>query len=231
VKKTTTTIKKDFLLSASLICDDFSDLKKTLFLIKKGKVDYIHYDVMDGVFVPRYGLFPEILQTVKKYTKVPVDVHLMVENPEPYIKTFVDSGADIVTVHAESNWHLSRTIKLIKETGAKVGVALNPATSLHVLDYLLDEVDLVMLMAINPGIVGHKLIESTYEKIGALVNKIGDRKIIVEIDGGVTPESAPRMVQAGANMLVCGTSTIFKQKKPLDKMALTLRHKIQNYEF
>jgi ribulose-phosphate 3-epimerase len=214
------------LLTASIICDDFLNLKKTLSLIKKGHMDYIHFDVMDGLFVPRLGLPPEILETIKKNCRLPVDTHLMLQNPEPYIQVFRDSGSDIITVQAEGNLHLSRTIRMVKSTGAKVGIAINPATNLSVLDYILDEIDLVLVMAINPGIVGHKLIEMTYQKIVDLKNRIEDRNIIIEVDGGVTFDSAPKMVRSGANMLVCGTSTVFNQRKPIDVMSINLRKNI-----
>ncbi len=210
-----------------MICDDFIDLKRTLRQFKKGKIDYIHFDVMDGIFVPRFGLFPELLKTIKSLSNIPVDVHLMVENPEPYIKIFAESGADIISIHFELNAHLSRSIKLIKNMGIKAGVVLNPATPLSVLDYVLEDVDLIMIMAINPGIVGHKLIPTTYHKLQDLKSKLADREdILVEVDGGVTFESAPKMITDGANMLVCGTSSIFKQKKPLDVMSLNLRKTI-----
>jgi ribulose-phosphate 3-epimerase len=218
---------KKVMLAASMICDDFTDLKRTLKLFAKGKIDYIHFDVMDGVFVPRFGLFPELLSTVKSLTNIPADIHLMVQNPEPYIKIFAESGADIISIHPEMNPHLSRSIRLIKEAGVKAGVVLNPATPLNVLDYVLDDLDLILIMAINPGIVGHKLIPKTYEKLRDLGSKlVGRDNIIVEVDGGVTFESASKMIAAGANMLVCGTSSIFKQKKPLDIMSLNLRKTI-----
>jgi ribulose-phosphate 3-epimerase len=217
---------RKFFLSASIICDDFSNLKNTLRLIKKGKIDYIHFDVMDGMFVPRYGLFPEVLQTIKRLSTLPVNTHLMVQNPEPYVKIFADSGSNIITVPVEGNLHLSRTIRMVKSAGIGVGIAINPATSLSVLDYVLDEIDLILLMAINPGIIGHKLIKTTYKKIEDLRNMIAGKKILIEVDGGVTHESASKMVEKGADMLVCGSSTIFKQKKPIDVMGFKLRQLI-----
>jgi ribulose-phosphate 3-epimerase len=184
---------------------------------------------MDGIFVPRYGLFPELLKTIKKLSKVPVDVHLMVQDAQPYIEIFVKSGADIITVHSESERHLSRTIRLIKEAGVKAGVAINPATPLDVLDYIIDDLDSVLILGINPGIVGHPLIEKTYDKIHDLKTKLeGKSNIIISVDGGVTFASAPKMVELGANMLVCGTSTIFNQKRSIDKMVIDLRKKINS---
>jgi ribulose-phosphate 3-epimerase len=220
---------RKIMVAASMICDDFKNLKRTLQLFKKGGVDYIHFDVMDGLFVPRFGLFPEFLKIIKSLSSIPVDVHLMVQNPDQYIKTFVDSGADIISIHSEANVNLSRTLKIIKDSGAMSGLVLNPATPLNVLDYVLDDLDLIMIMAINPGIVGQKLIPKTYDKLRDLKSKLDGKKIIIGVDGGVTFESAPRMIEAGANMLVCGTSSIFKQQLPLDIMSNKLRGRILDF--
>lgn len=209
--------KAPFLLTASLICADFLSLEKELKKLKKGGIDLIHFDVMDGSFVPRFGLFPEILSLIKKITDLPIDVHMMVQNPEDYIKVFADGGADYFVVHAESDQHLHRTLKRIHEYGMKAGVALNPATPLTVLDYLLDDLDLVLLMAINPGIVGHKLIPQMIDKIADLKMKLQRHpNVLIEVDGGVAFESAPEMVRRGANILVCGSSTIFKLDQKVD---------------
>lgn len=198
-------------LAASLICGNILDLGTEIRSLKEGGIDYIHIDVMDGDFVPRLGLHPEMVKAVRSITDIPIDVHLMINNPDSFIPDFVKAGGNIITVHAESTKHLHRTIKLIRDAGARAGVALNPGTSLHVLDYVLDDIDLVMLMAINPGIVGHKLIPQTLNKISELRKRLADRpNIIIEIDGGVNPESAPEMIKHGADLLVCGTSMIFK---------------------
>src|SRR3989344_4693995 len=206
------------LLAASIICGNPLNLQKDIAALKRGNIDYIHFDVMDGVFVPRYGLFPEYLKAIRSKTNIPIEVHMMVQNPEPYIQDFVDAGATIVTPHIEPLMHAHRTIMRIKNAGAKAGLALNPGTSLSSLDYVLEDLDLVMLMAINPGIVGHKLIPGTMGKIEDLRKKIDEtgKDIIIEIDGGVTPESGMGMVKAGANMLVCGTGTIFQPPAKLD---------------
>lgn len=217
-------LKKSYKLAASLVCADMMDLKGEIAKLEKGGVDYIHFDVMDNQFVPRFGLHPEILQSLKKITRIPVDVHLMVDNPENAIKIFADAGADIIVVHEESTTQLHRLIKIIKATGKKAGVALNPATSLSTLDYVLNDIDLVMLMAINPGILGHKLIPEMMDKISQLKVKLKKYpKMLIEIDGGVTPETAPEMVRRGANMLVCGTSTIFKPEGDVDVKIKELR--------
>ena len=203
-------MKKKFEISASLICADPLNLEKTIIEIEKSNIDYIHIDIMDGVFVPRYGLYPEILFSIKKITKIPMDVHMMVQNPEPYIEIFAKAGANIFYVHVENNNNLHRTLKLIEKSGMKVGVILNLATPLSVLDYILEDIEYIMLMGINPGIVGHKIIPQIYRKISDVKKKIEGTNIKIMIDGGVTPETSPNMIKAGANILVCGTSSIFK---------------------
>ncbi len=216
-------------LAASIICSNMLNLKRDLFLIEKGGADYIHFDVMDGHFVPRLGLYPEVLQSIKKMSKLPVGVHLMISEPEPYLEIFANAGADIISIHPEACDHFPRTIQSIKKLGTKVGVVLNPTTPLEVLDRILDEIDLVMIMAINPGIVGHKLIKSTFGKISDLRKKINanaKQDIIIAVDGGVTFDTSPELVRHGAEMLVCGSSTVFNQVDPIDKMILKLRNTI-----
>jgi ribulose-phosphate 3-epimerase len=205
-------------LAASIICGNPLNLEADLAALEKGGIDYIHFDVMDGVFVPRFGLFPEYLKAIRSKTNLPIEVHMMVQDPEPYIQDFVNAGATMLTPHIEPLLHAHRTIMKIKAAGAKAGLALNPGTPLSTLDYVLADLDLVMLMAINPGIVGHKLIPRTMEKIADLRKKISEvgKDIIIEIDGGVTPVSGIEMVKAGANMLVCGTGTIFQPPAKLD---------------
>lgn len=216
---------KKCLLSASLVCADLLNLRSELALLENGGVDYIHFDVMDGSFVPRLGLLPEMLRAVKTATKIPLDVHLMINNPEKYIPDFAAAGADIITIHAESTNHADYAVRMIKNLGLKAGVALNPGTPLGALDYLIDDIDLVMLMAINPGVVGHKIIEKVYDKVAHLKVKTANRPdMLIQIDGGVTFDTAPKMVAAGANMLVCGTGTIFRpHEDTIDNKLLTLR--------
>ena len=215
------------IISPSLLSADFGNLQAACEMINASEAEWLHFDVMDGSFVPRLGLHPEIISAIKSISKLPIDVHLMIDNPDFFIPELIKAGADIIVVHAESTKHLHRSIKLIRDGGAKAGVALNPGTSLSVLDYLLDDINLVMLMAINPGIVGHKLIPRALDKISELKEKLEKYpNMIIEIDGGVTPESAPNMINRGANLLVCGTSIIFKPNVDLSKKVKEVRKEI-----
>ncbi len=221
-------MKNKYTLSASLVCGNMIDIKEDIKALERGGIDYIHFDVMDGAFVPRFGLHPEMLSAVTGITKIPVDVHLMVNDPIPYLKGFADAGATYISVHAESTPHLDRAVRLLKEYGVKAGVALNPSTPLSVLDYILDDIELIVLMAINPGIVGHKLIPQMMNKISDLKKKIKNhKKIQIQIDGGVTFDSASEMIKRGADMLVCGSSTIFKPSEKIEDKIPELRKKIQ----
>jgi len=203
-------MSRKFEITASLICGDPLNLERSVRDIIAADIDRIHFDVMDGVCVPRFGLYPEILVGVRKLTDLPVDVHMMVTDPEPYIESYAKAGATIFYVHAENNSNLHRTLKLIKDAGMQPGVVLNMATPVCVLDYILADIDYVLLMAINPGIVGHTIIDAIYTKIQDVKASIGKRAIKIVIDGGVTLESSAEMVRAGANVLVCGSSTIFR---------------------
>ena len=204
---------KNIKICPSLICGNPLNLEKDLKEIESSDIFSIHFDVMDGSFVPRYGLYPEILKKLKENFDLMVDVHMMVDNAEDYINDFKNSGADYYNVHVESTNHLSRVVKKINDIGMKSGVGINPATPLASLDWVINDINMVVLMAINPGIVGHKLIPSIIKKIKDLRDyaKInGNNDLIIQIDGGVTPESIPLMIKAGADALVCGTGTIFR---------------------
>lgn len=205
-------MKKAF-IAASLICSNPLNLQEDINELVKGNSDYIHFDVMDGQFVPRYGLYPEILSNLKKTTNIPVDVHMMVQNPEDFIDDFKNAGADFYNFHIEATSHAHRLVKKIEKANMKPGVALNPATSISTLDYLIEDIKMVVLMAINPGIVGHKLIPNMINKISELreyADKRGNKDLLIQIDGGVTFETGYKMVEAGADVLVCGTGTIYR---------------------
>lgn len=207
---------KNIKICASLVCADPLNLEKDLLELKKSNTDLIHFDVMDGLFVPRLGLYPEILKSMKDKFDFEVDVHMMVDNAEEYIPVFFDAGADYYNVHIESTTQISRVIKKINDIGMKAGVGMNPGTPISSLDWIINDIKMVVLMAINPGIVGHKLIPNIINKIKDLRDyaiKKGNPDLIIQIDGGVTPESIPLMVNAGADALVCGTGTIFRPKE------------------
>ncbi len=227
-------MKNKISLAASLICADPLNLQSEIRELEIGKADFIHFDVMDGQFVPRYGLYPEILSYLKKITKIPVDVHMMVENAEDYILDFSKTGADYFNVHVESTSHLHRVVKKVRDIGMRPGVALNPATPLSSLDWIINDIDMVVLMAINPGIVGHKLIPNMLNKIQSLremANQAGNVDLKIQIDGGVTFESAVPMIEHGADTLVCGTGTIFRpQEDTISNKLILLRDKINNNE-
>jgi ribulose-phosphate 3-epimerase len=223
------TLTQPYQLAASLVCANMLDLEGEITKLNKGGADMIHFDVMDGQFVPRYGLHPEILQAIRSKTDLPIDVHMMVENPEDFIQIFADWGAQYYAVHVEACPQLHRTLTLIKKAGMKAGVALNPATPLSVLDHILDDIDLIVLMAINPGIVGHPLIPHAMEKISQAKACIGARPILLEVDGGVTPLTAQEMIERGAAVLVCGSSTIFRpHEAPVDKKLIAFRKSLDN---
>ena len=198
-------------ICASLACADSLHLERDLAALENAGVDYLHIDVMDGRFVPNFALSADIMRAVRQVTSLPMDVHLMVEQPERYLETFVEAGAEILTVHQEATPHLQRTLSHIRSLGARAGVALNPATSLRTLDYVLADIDLLLIMTVNPGFVGQKLVPSSLQKIADARNML-DRcglSIGIEVDGNVDFANVSRMVSAGANLLVGGTSSIF----------------------
>jgi len=170
--------------------------------------DLIHIDVMDGHFVPNITIGPMIVEGLRKITRLPLDVHLMIENPDKYLQDFASAGADYITVHAEATAHLHRTVQCIKESGVKAGVSLNPATPLCNLDYILTDVDMVLLMSVNPGFGGQKFIPSAMEKIASLRKTIRERKlsVLIEVDGGVKLDNAHAIAAAGADILVMGSA-------------------------
>lgn len=198
-------------LSPSLLSADFSKLGEHVRMIDEAGAQYVHIDVMDGMFVPSISFGLPVIKSIRGCSDRIFDVHLMIEQPERYIDAFVDAGADLITIHAESCTHIDRTIHAIKDRGILAGIALNPATPLSVLDYILPEVDMVLLMSVNPGFGGQKYIPYTTQKIRdlrAMIEKTG-KEIDIEVDGGVTLNNAQEVLDAGANILVAGTA-VFK---------------------
>lgn len=202
---------KNYILAPSMLSADFSCLGQELEQIVKGGAQYVHIDVMDGAFVPNISFGIPVIKSLKKWKEenkanLIFDVHLMIEEPARFLSEFKEAGADIVTVHAESTKHLNRTIAAIKELGMKVGVALNPATPLSALDYVLDDIDMVLIMSVNPGFGGQKFIPNTMKKIRSLRDMVKDKEIDIQIDGGVNLENAKDLIYSGANVLVAGSA-------------------------
>ena len=203
---------QNFMIAPSILSADFARLGDEISEVAKAGADCIHIDVMDGHFVPNITIGPLVVDAVRKITDLPLDVHLMIENADQYLEDFADAGADWITVHVEACRHLHRTIQRIKELGKKAGAVLNPATPLDTLDYVLEDVDLVMLMTVNPGFGGQSFITSGIEKVRQLKEMI-DRKglsVGIEIDGGVSPETIGPIAKAGANIFVAGSAIFGK---------------------
>jgi ribulose-phosphate 3-epimerase len=195
-------------IAPSILSADFARLGDEIRAIEAGGADYVHVDVMDGHFVPNITIGPLIVDAIRPVTKLTLDVHLMIENPDLYIPDFAKAGADLIVVHAEATKHLHRTVQLIQSLGKKVGVALNPATSLSALDIILPDLDLVLLMTVNPGFGGQSFIESSLSKITELRQRIDtlDKKIELQVDGGVKVDNIERIAAAGADVFVAGSA-------------------------
>jgi len=195
-------------IAPSILSADFARIGDEVRAVEKAGADYIHVDVMDGHFVPNITIGPLVVEAVRKVTALPLDVHLMIDNPDLYIPEFARAGADFIVVHAEATNHLHRTVQLIKSFGKKAGVSLNPATPLHHLDYILDELDLVLLMTVNPGFGGQSFIEACLPKIHALRGILDKRGLEteLEVDGGVKIENIDRIAHAGADVFVAGSA-------------------------
>tara|TARA_E500000331_G_scaffold320248_1_gene333591 strand:- start:71 stop:730 length:660 start_codon:yes stop_codon:yes gene_type:complete len=201
-------------ISPSILAADFSNLGLEIKKLKKAGADLIHVDVMDGHFVPNLTIGPPIIKSLRKYTRIPFDVHLMISPVHKYIKSYADAGADIITIHPEATNNLKKSVKLIKKLKKKVGVSLNPNTSLNKLNNILNDIDLVLIMSVNPGFGGQKFIKKVLKKIKTLKKIINKKKlkIQIEVDGGINFNNSKSIIDAGADILVSGT-TIFKSNK------------------
>jgi ribulose-phosphate 3-epimerase len=204
-------MSKPVRVAPSILSADFSRLGEEVEAIEAAGADLVHVDVMDGHFVPNITIGPVVVKAIRPHAKIPFDVHLMISPVDPFIEAFVDAGADGITVHPEAGPHIHRTLQLIKSHGKKPGVVLNPGTPIDMIDNVLDLVDLVLIMTVNPGFGGQSFIESQLKKVEAAAERIAKsgRKIALEVDGGITPETAKRAIAAGADTLVAGTA-VFK---------------------
>lgn len=207
---------KNTLIAPSVLAADFANLQRDIEMINSSEADWFHIDIMDGVFVPNISFGMPVLEAISKHAKKTIDVHLMIVDPDRYIKTFAALGSNILTVHYEACTHLHRTLQAIKAEGMKAGVALNPHTNISLLEDVITDIDMVCLMSVNPGFGGQSFIENTYKKIKELKEMIvrNNAHTIIEIDGGVTNKNAVALVEAGADVLVAG-NYVFKAEDPI----------------
>jgi ribulose-phosphate 3-epimerase len=208
------------IIAPSILAADFANLQSEVIMINNSAADWIHIDIMDGVFVPNISFGIPVTAAIKRHAKKPLDVHLMIVHPELYVEEFRKAGAETISVHAEACPHLHRNVQQIKALGAKAGVAINPHTPISVLEHVIQDIDLVCLMSVNPGFGGQKFIEETYHKVGELKNLIlrKSSQALIEIDGGVNQQNAPLLARAGADVLVAG-NFVFSAENPATVIA------------
>lgn len=211
---------KNKIIAPSMLAADFGNLQRDTEMVNESKADWFHIDIMDGVFVPNISYGMPVLKAIGKHAKKPLDVHLMIVDPDRYIKHFADLGAEVLTVHYEACTHLHRSLQAIKAEGMKAGVALNPHTPVSVLEDVIEDIDLVLIMSVNPGFGGQKFIENTYKKVSQLKAMIDahNASTLIEVDGGVNANNAPALIEAGADALVAG-SFVFSSESPIDTIA------------
>lgn len=205
------------LIAPSMLAADFGNLQRDIEMVNESSADWFHLDIMDGVFVPNISYGMPLVKTIKEHAQKPLDVHLMIVEPERYIETFADLGTDILTIHYEASTHLHRSLQAIKQAGMKTGVALNPHTNVLLLEDVIRDIDVVLMMSVNPGFGGQKFIENTYKKIRQLKELIldNDASTLIEVDGGVNNQNIGHLVEAGADVFVAG-SHVFKSGNPLE---------------
>lgn len=204
-------------VSPSILSADFSRIIDAIRMLEEAEADFIHCDVMDGMFVPNITFGQYMVRDIRKHTKLPLDVHLMIDTPERYVEEFAAAGADIITVHPEATVHLDRVLQLIRGAGKRCGVALNPHTPLDVLEYVLDGIDMVLLMSVNPGFGGQTLIPSSLKKAADLKSLLSKKKpsVLIEMDGGIGADNVGRVAKAGVDIVVAG-SAVFDADDPID---------------
>jgi ribulose-phosphate 3-epimerase len=209
------------IVAPSILAADFANLQRDVEMLNKSEADWIHVDVMDGVFVPNISLGLPVMEAINKHAKKTLDVHLMIVQPERYIETFRKAGASYISVHYEACNHLHRVLQQIKDAGAKAGVAINPHTNVEHLENVIQDIDLVCVMSVNPGFGGQKFIEKTYDKVKKLKGliKAAGSNTLIEIDGGVNQANAPRLLEAGADVLVAG-NFVFSSQNPIETISL-----------